>query len=487
MIPFAEWAPDRSELDMSVSDTISNVIPKAASYGPFPAFVPIATALPAKPLGLFQARDTAGAYTAFAGTATKLYKFNATDLDWDDVSKTATSYTMPGTARWSFAQFGSFVIAVNGSDAPQTFVLGTSTLFDDLAGSPPTATYVGVVGDFVALLNTTTSKREMYWSGLNNAEWWTPAQRLSDFQVFPDHGDIVGIAPRDQGAVIFQETCVRVMSPVDDPRYIFQFSKIDETRAITAPRSVVSAGAQVFYLTDSGFYQFGNPPVPIGIEKVDRWFFDDASAEVLNEVEGAADPVQKVVYWRYRSSQHANTNTTDKVLIYNYGIGRWSIANVELSGLAPMSTIGTTLEALSTLGYSDLDLMSIPLDSRLWTGGLPLLAGFDAAYRYGFFTGAPAEAVMQTADFQATPGRRSFVNGFQVMTDADTIQGRIATKDRSGSSRAWKASKPMQSTGLIPARADGRFHRIEITIPETTLWNHAHGVEVETGSGNATR
>lgn len=478
MIEFAAFAPDRSAFDPSVTNYVRNVIPRPTSYGPFPAKVTVGDALPGRPRGAFLARTSAGVYQTFAWTEDAAYKFNGTDKDWDDVTKTATTYAVPTEGAWSVRQFGNYVVAVNGVDNPQYYDLSSSSLFDDLAGSPPVGTHAAVVGDFLVFGNTDAyGPRSVAWSGLNDAEAWTVGSQASDYQVFPEGGEILGIAGFDGGAVIFQDNVIREM--VFDPasQYVFQFRKTDETRTIVAPRSIVRAGGGIFFLTLEGFFRYGQPSVPIGDERIDRWFRDDVNIDQIWQTQGAADPVNKIVYWRYSSVNHARTDTTDRVLIYNYAVDRWSVADVELSWIFPATSPGETLESLDALGFT-LDTFPTSFDSRIFAGGTPLIAGFDENYKLVFFSGTPLEAVIQTGDVSLNGMRRAFVNGFRPISDAEDVSGRVAIKDRHGDALAWKAEASINRTGIIPCRANGRLHRFEITIPAEEAWNHAHGVDV---------
>lgn len=475
MIPFASFEPDRSDFDTNTTDTVLNVMPRLNGWGPFPSLSLASNALPAVPKGAFLARTSSGTYRTFAGTATKLYEFNGTTRNWDDVSKPATTYAVPSEGSWQFAQFGDLVIATNGVDTPQKFNFGGGSTFDDLGGSPPKGSYITVVGDFLLLGSTDTSVRQVWWSGLNNAEFWTPRKQSSDFQTFPEGGQVLGMAGFDLGCVIFQDNIIREMTR--DPNFVFSFQRTDNTRTIAAPLSIVSAGGSIFFATLEGFFRYGRPSTPIGNERVDRFFADDVDSSYLFLMQGASDPINKTVYWRYRSNNHTNADTTDRVILYNYALDRWSLIDVELSYIFPSTTPGQTLESLDALGYT-LDTLPTSLDSRQWAGGTPLIGGFDADFKLGFFSGSPLDATLQTGDQQLAPPFRSYVSGFRLVGDPETYSGRVSAKSTYGAARTWGNSASSNRTGLVPARSSARLHRFEVTIPSQT-WAHAHGVEPE--------
>lgn len=477
MISFAEFAPDRSLFNPNFSDATSNALPRPDGYGPWPAFVAYSAALAAAPKGGFLARTEAGDIHIFAATTTKLYKLNTTTLAWADVTRTVGgNYALPDKTYWYFAQFGDFVIATQLGDEPQVFQLGVSTNFTDLAGSPPRASYVSVLGDFLLMSNIAGARRRSQWSGLNDHTWWTPRKRSSDFQDYPDGGKVIGHASFDRGALIFQEEAIREMTPAFDSPTIFNFTKTEENRGCVTPGSIISSGRSVYYLSREGFYQYAVPSVPIGNNRVDDWFNANNDVASLHLIQGMDDPDTKVVFWRFKTVGHTNPETTDRLLAYSYGTDRWSLAAIELSLLAPFTTVGYTLDGLDALGYT-LDTLPFSLDSPAWQGGQKLLAGFDASYRLGFFSGAGMEATMETAAVPLGGGRRAFVNGFRPITDAPTVYGTVAGMDTHGGSQNWGTEAVMNRNGIIPARKDARLHRFRIRIPAGTSWNDLHGVE----------
>lgn len=479
MIPFAQFGPDRSVFDATFCDKIENVLPKAGSYGPFPSFTPISQALPAAPLGTILAYVDNGQYRLFVATATKIYMFDTPTLGWLDVSKPG-GYVGTSERKWSFTQFGDRVIATNGGDPVQWIDVNTPVQFADLPNAPK-AFYAGTLGDFVMLANLASNQRAVQWSGLNDSTFWTPRQRSSDFQPFPDGGEIMGFAGGNKGAIIFHAESIREGALALDTSLVMTFAQTVANHGCLAPRSIVQTGSGTYYLSDDGFYRYGTPPVPIGVERVDNFFLNDADLSEIFQVYGSEDPNRKIVYWAYKSTANPLAGSYDKVLLYHYGIDRWSLLNpgTILTGLIDAVTPGYTLDSLASLGLG-LDQLPFSLDSRAWAGSTPLIAAFDTSYKFGLFSGPPLPATLQTGEAQLTAGKRTFVNGFKVLCDAPVVNGRVATKDWAGSTDAWRLQAAASTkTGLIPARASGQFHRFEVTIPAmaTNVWNDIHGVD----------
>lgn len=478
LISFANYAPDRSSFDPDVADSLENVLPIQGGYGPFPSFTALSQPLPERPQGSYLSYVNNGNYLLFVGTATKLLKFDGASLGWIDVSKPG-GYLTPTSERWSFAQYGSWLLATNGVDPVQYIELNSPVQFGDLSEDAPRARHVGSVGDFVMLAHLATNQRMVQWSGLNQPQFWTPRQRSSDFQAFPDGGEIMGFAGGVNGCVIFHAESVREGKLALETPMVMTFQQTLTNHGCMAPKSVVPTGSGIYYLSDDGFYRYGAPPVGIGIERVDNSFIDDISRQEIYNVYGSEDPNRKIVYWAYRSISNTLENSFDKVLLYHYGIDRWSLLkpNRIMTGLIDATTPGYTLESLKSLGLP-LEQLPFSLDSRAWSGGTPTIAAFDTDFRLGFFSGNPLTAVLQTGDVQLSNGTRSFVSGFRPLCDAPGISGRVAVRDRAGGVRLWSGNADASArTGLIPARSSGRFHRFEVTIPSGQQWTAVHGVE----------
>ena len=113
----------------------------------------VITVIDANSFSLDGVNSTAyGTYTSGGSAAT--YKY------LQDVSR-GTAYS--ATTQWRFAQFGKVLIAANGLDKLQSWTLGTSTGFADLAAAAPTAQFVTTVRDFVVAGKTTSYANRVSW------------------------------------------------------------------------------------------------------------------------------------------------------------------------------------------------------------------------------------------------------------------------------------------------------------------------------------
>ena len=183
MNKFGEFLPDQPGFANPGVTQATNVVPVAAGYKSFNSMSSFSNAATAYLRGIFPGKGSDGTTNVFAGDATQLYKYASSDNDLDNVSKSG-NYTLATADRWKFVQFGDRIIAAHGTDdILQSYVIGTSSLFADLAGSPA-AQHIAVVRDFVVTGNVkygaTTYPRRVRWSGIDDATAWTIGSDQSD-------------------------------------------------------------------------------------------------------------------------------------------------------------------------------------------------------------------------------------------------------------------------------------------------------------------
>ncbi|MCC6779767.1 MAG: hypothetical protein IT537_24565 [Hyphomicrobiales bacterium] len=474
ILPFSEWRPDVSPYMAAASPIIQNVVPRADGYGPFPGLVDFSQALSAACRGFFYARHTDGSIAVFAGTATKLYRLDNTTLGWTDVSAGGGAYSaLPTASHWQFAQFGSVVVAVQPNVVPQAFTIGASSAFAALGGSPPQASYVSVVGRFLVLSGLLSAPYRIHWSGLNAITTWTSGVSSSDFQDLPDGGIVRGVAGGEYG-VIFQETAMRRMVYAPGSPVIFNIERITEDKGLMAPYSLIRAGDRIFFLAAQGFHGMASTGLPeaIGKERFDRTFFADYDPSSPQLIIGAADPAASRVYWSYRSGS-GSTGLFDKVLVYDYALGRAALVGVSGEYLASLAAPGLTLEGLDAVS-SSLDALPFSLDD-VSASALSKLSAVSSVHKLGFFSGANLEATLDTPE--QTLDRRVRVRGFRPVTDAPGSFGAIGARETLQASVGYSSEQVVDARGLVPANVSTRLARGRLRIPAATSWSFATGIE----------
>lgn len=130
----ADFTPDMPELNNPGSDVVLNCLPRTpGSYGPMPSLATFGGALTARCQGAVGVADNSGNTYTFSGDVNDLYEYTAASLSPSVVSKSTHAYTTDPEGQWDMVAFGQRVVATNYADPIQSFLLGSSTKFSDLA------------------------------------------------------------------------------------------------------------------------------------------------------------------------------------------------------------------------------------------------------------------------------------------------------------------------------------------------------------------
>lgn len=343
-IAFGEWTPDQPGIIGGVTEAV-NCYPVANGYAPIRSIEPYPNAetQASEVLLTTFGGKFGGQNNLFAASATKLYKFDSTNNTFNNVSKSG-GYT---STAWDITQFGPVMIAANGNAKLQAYNLSSSSLFADLSADAPTAKFVTVVRDFVVAASVAGAESTVYWSDINNESNWTASSSSqADNQLLPDGGDITGLAGGEYG-LVFLERAIYRMTYSGSP-FFFQFDAISRSLGCIANGSIAQLADQTYFLADDGFYVCnGQTVTPIGAEKVNRWFFENASIDrVGTEMSSSVDPIRSLVIWVMPIA------TGKQLLIYNAKLNRWSYSTIDVNSIAYVLTSSATLEQLDKVSIT---------------------------------------------------------------------------------------------------------------------------------------
>lgn len=492
LLPIADYAPDLPPNNSSgVSANVVNLFPRTKeSWGPVGTLSTFSgNALDGQCLGAAIAIDTGANNYLFAGTADKLYELAPGGTTFADVSKSG-GYSLPIGERWNFTQYGQRVIGAAQGQNLQSFTLNSSTAFADLAAAAPQARYITTIKDFVMVANTFDGTngeqpQRVQWCAIDDPTTWptegsvTEAQLLAGSQIIPgDQGWIMGIVGNlgtADGAVFFERGIWRVVfqgSPT-----IFGFYPAEGVRGTSIPKGIVQDGAFVYYIGDDGFYKFdGSNSIPIGVNRVDRTFWNDVNTSYLANVVGAVDPLNRLIMWLYPSNSSSG-GVPDSLIVYNKVLDKWGFAKVNAEYILRAITQGYSLDSLDSTGYT-LDTLPFSLDSRVWTGGQVLIGAFDPSHKLAYFTGSPANATADTVELEpfGSAGRRAFVSSTRPMVDGGSPTVQIGTRNRLIDAPVFGAASSVNVVGECPTRAEGRYLRARIQTSGD--FTHLQGIEV---------
>lgn len=524
-ITFTEWTPDQPSVIENLSYAY-NVVPAGVGYNPFPTAVDYSASASENLNAVFAGRFAATT-NVFAGGATKLFKFDSSDLSMDNVSK-AGNYT--GIEKWNFVQFGDTVIAANNKDKLQAYTLGSSTLFADLSADAPVAEYVTVVRDFVvaANLDSGVNANKVQWSDINDeTDWVAGATSQSDYQIIPDGGNIHGITGGEFGLILLDRAIVR-MTYIGSP-YFFQFDTIAKGLGCIEGNSVTKYGNTTYFLGEEGFYACdGQTVTPIGNEKVDKWFWANVNPSKLSGMSATVDSFRKIVIWNFET-----TFAKRGLMIYNWQVNKWSYGETDAQIVATSASAGTTLEGLdfnylktagsftvgksytiASIGTTDftligasantvgvkftatgagtgtgtavdleaaaaagytLDTMTTSLDSNLYTGGKTLLAGAVGG-KVVTFTGQSSDARIDTGYFGSE--YNSIVTLARPLVDNGSASVAIKSVTMLNQVVDYGSYTSASEENRVSLRSNGKYHSLSVK-PSGARWSNALGIDVD--------
>ena len=476
-VPFGEWLPDQPDHNKQGANVANNVYYAANTYKRFPSLVNYSSntvSTDSKGAGSF--RDNSNTVYNFVATRTNIYQ-----LASGAFTSRKASLTGDHDDFWTFTQFGEYIIASNGVDAPQYYLMGTSTNFANLsaiqsAGTVPTFRVSGVVRDFLVTGNITNATNRIQWSGINDITVWSGKQ--SDYQDLPGSGgQVVAITSGEVGYVFRQNQIIR-MDYVGGAT-VFRLSVISPNRGAVYGRTVCQDNRQIFFYADDGFYQInGDQIMPIGVEKVNRYFDLNLNKAYADRICAAVDPFNQLAMWLFPSTSNASNTTgiCDKIIIYNYATKKWSLADASASTIFSQFVGAFTVELMDIIS-ENLENISAALDTDYWSGGQMLLGAIDSDYKAAIFSGTANECEVETAEIEPFPGFRTNITGIRPIVDA-TATLTVKARERLADTESETSSVSMRDSGINPVRKSGRYIRANVKVPSGTTFTHAQGIDL---------
>jgi hypothetical protein len=231
-----------------------------------------------------------------------------------------------------------------------------------------------------------------------------------------------------------------------------------------------------YFLADDGFYACdGQNTKPIGVEKVNRWFFENViPSQIPTGMAATVDPIRKLVIWKFN-----NTFGGKNMLVYSIDLDRWSYTDTTATSIAYVLTPSATLEQVDNYSAS-IDALDIPLDSRVFAGGQLFFAGVVGA-KIIAFTGQPKTANITTGDIS---DGRSTVTLVRPTVDGGSGSVAIASRDLLNEQVEFGSNVAADSENRVSIRSNGEYHRLRLT-PTGDNWKTAVMLEVDvTKQGN---
>lgn len=463
-IPLPEYRPDQS-VNSGVLLTCQNVFPALDGYRPIRDIQSVSDALDEAFLGGYSAIASNGNAYFLAGTASDLYRISSAGA-WSSLVSGLSI-----TQRWQFAQFGNYVVAVNGA-ATREVDLATATA-TAISGAP-TFDSIAVVGDYVVGGRPNNEVNKVRWSAFRDHTGWTNGTNQAGEQPMLTGGAVMGIAGGEYGIILQRERITR-MTRTGDATAPFQFDEISVNYGCANGATIAQSGRTVFFYSDRGFMALDDGQIlkNIGSEKVDRTFAKTISRNKLGSIYTAIDPQNKIVAWGIPGEP-------GQLWIYNWELERWSTGTISFTGIFPGFTTSYTTDDLSSLGYSDVDDVNILVDDPRWSGGTPKLYFIDEERKAGTLTGSTLAADFDTGYQTIIDGRLTRPRSIRPTTDAITgLTVSVNAKARIGDADNVSSTSTLRPSGVMPIRGKGRYHRFRLQIAAGTEWTYAQGMDIE--------
>lgn len=475
-IPFASWEPDRGELQ--APQVARGVLSKGGRYIPWSQGVVYkgGTPMNGAAIGAETFYATSGVASTFLGDATKLYRMMSGVPT--DVSKPG-GYAADADWAWQFVQFGDNIVAVAGGVTPQRYILGSSSLFNNLNGSPPPADTAARVRQWLFL----GKDRTVSLSGVNDITDWTYDIATSGLQttVGQEAGRITKIIGGENGAIFQERGIVRVGFAGGSIPFVFD--EVEGGRGCASPNGVSVFGRVAYCVAEDGFYLFnGLETGPLGAGRVDAWWTERLNYGYRSRITTAFDARLKTWFIGYPTG---GSTIPNEILAYNIVDQRWSYCEQPHSLLFEMPYEGVNADddtAIAQLvGTSNADEIDISMDSPIWSESRRQWAMVGEDRIVSLFTGSPRAATMSTSVFEPVPGTQTFATEIWPVCDADAgdVTGTIHTRLHRQSEAEATDSAVMIDEGFCPVRAEGRYARVSLDIAAGADWTEASGVHVD--------
>lgn len=486
-VPIGEFLPAFPKQNNPGCIVANNCIPAEGGYSPFfsAALKPTTVTRPdASTASTFQA-PVRGANLYFRNDGTPIIVGGAKDTLFVRSGSTATETAVASSVVdgefWDFAQFNDFVFATSLANNPQYLTdIDSDVTWSNLTGSPPKARYCERFADFLMLGYIEGAPTRIQWSHFNApASSWTPSRLTQagfadlDSKFGPVTALVGGRYP-----MVFQERSISLVQYVGPPT-VWRVSIVSEDRGCIAPFSVATVGAQTYFLSQDGFWMTnGSEFVPIGSQRVNKWFFETADNVTLGRTQAAVDWANRSIIWLFRSLGATGYN---RILVYSWEQNRFSTATVSADWIVGSRVDATTLEDLDAL-FATLEDVTPSLDSEFWMAGDRVLGAFVSSggfATYNTFNGPALQADWEMGAFQPSPGRRAFVSEAQAVLDANDWAMQVAAIPANNTRMEVPGSYSVPAVnGAVPLRADGKEMRLALRMPAGADWRRAQAIQL---------
>ena len=157
--------------------------------------------------------------------------------------------------------------------------------------------------------------------------------------------------------------------------------------------------------------------------------------------------------------------------------GTFAVTRVNANSFTFQAAASATITSSNcTITFPNLDLTSedIPLDSRVWAGGILIFMGVTGQ-KIISFSGQFKPAAITSGDIDVG---RSVITFARPVIDNGTGTVSVASRELLEDGISFSSPVAANSEGGVPLRSAGRYHRIKMS-PTSTSWKTAVATEIE--------
>ena len=401
-------------------------------------------------------------FYVFAGDLTQLYEYNT---DTKVLAVRGTGYTLAADSgssvwdsgastwdadaslwdigvvqagSWSMINYGNFIMATNGADAPQIQkTVGTN--FVDVIGMDVTTVEIWQKrGPHVLGFNTSTSFREFIWCDADDVDVWVAAadNLAGQLEIRELKTPIKAAVPLgDRIAVYGEDQMFLVNYLANDLVFGYQpaingIGSVSKNAIVPVGRKNYGLSAQGFFATDGTTFEYIDDPM------VKHWRLSHMAPAQQAKVVGHHDETNYQIIWAFPTESITN----NIALSYNYKRNSWSFLDSNTSSseernIASHAVVGTEVGLVLSEGAS-LNNLGSPLTTSLLTKGI---------------------------DFE-NPARVKELDSLRVGVRGKGLKFRVGWSEEEGGVIAWQAVRDIEpGFDFSNLRTAGRWLYIEFS------------------------
>lgn len=360
------------------------------------------------------------------GDQTNLYESiagaNPTSVGSGFTGSVNATATTPATA-WSMVNFGSWILATNGVDAPQ--ILKTTSFAPLTTDSQFNTAQIFIVrGPHVLAFNTNFNEKEFLWSDADDPETWAPtAENAAGSLIVRElEGQIMAAAPLGNRIAVYGKDQMFLVNFTGAP-FFFGYQPALSSIGAVSKMCVVPRGRFNYGLSRQGFWETDG----VNFRYIDSGLIGSFVQDNLNwaqasKVTGLHDEENSQVVWYVPTS----TGEPDTYLAFDYDRNLWSKGSTSFTTAIPREVFTNPVAADVNGGVfflnfgNDADGVALPANARTTAVdlGQPDLVKELTALRVGYIgtglrvrvgTAAEADGTITWGNFIEVPNGFEFI------------------------------------------------------------------------------